>query len=312
MRNWGVNPLVGERSVCMSVDQARLRTLLKSSRYCSHKRERRLIFCTKGFSSISIWHCACFTPPRLIPVKLKNFHGAEPRYLKGVVHAEQAKQPVAPEKPRHRVGRGGGGSCASLVAFPSVRAQLGSLWSQATAAAQTSDQGESPTPIKDAKGQVVGLQLSAQAVEGLQIKSDIATRAIKQRSLPPQSGTINYDTDRLFSIPSRFNGELVEVAKVDDEPGPSGEIKKRPLRYGDRVKQGQLLAVVYSQPLGAQKAALVDAMCSLRSARRHWNVNSRCSSKGHFPLPAQDDGAPSAADSNAVLTAERARCCYGK
>jgi multidrug efflux pump subunit AcrA (membrane-fusion protein) len=53
---------------------------------------------------------------------------------------------------------------------------------------------------------------------------------------------------------------LVEVALVDDDLTPSGEVNKRPLRYGDRVKQGQLLAVVYSQPLGAQKATLVDAI----------------------------------------------------
>jgi multidrug efflux pump subunit AcrA (membrane-fusion protein) len=156
---------------------------------------------------------------------------------------------------------------AGLIAIPSLRQMLGIGRLEGTAAAAETASSEGTAQIcKDEKGRC-GLQLSQLAVEGLQLKTATATRAVQLRPLPAQSGTVNFDNDRLFQVPSRFSGEVVEIAQVDDEPTPSGEIKKRPLRYGDRVKQSQLLAVVYSQPLGSAKAVLVDAISALRLSK---------------------------------------------
>jgi cobalt-zinc-cadmium efflux system membrane fusion protein len=151
-----------------------------------------------------------------------------------------------------------------------------------------------------------GLQLSREAVDGLKIEPVAAKKAIKHRALPVQSGTINFDNDRLFSLPSRFNGEIAELMTIK-EPGVSGgEPVERPVRYGDRVKQGQLLAVVFSPGLGQQKAALVDAMCSLRLSEETLERHRQLFAEGalaYQQLRASERQVQ--ADSNAVLTAER-------
>jgi cobalt-zinc-cadmium efflux system membrane fusion protein len=54
-------------------------------------------------------------------------------------------------------------------------------------------------------------------------------------------------------IGSRFAGEVVAI----------GQAGGRPLRVGDAVKAGQLLAVVWSKDLGEKKAALFDALIDL-------------------------------------------------
>jgi len=195
---------------------------------------------------------------------------------------------------------------ASMVAFPSLRQRLGIFgFEVAASASEPSDLEGAAKAIKDDKGRP-GLKLSKLAVDGLQVKVETATRAVKNRALPPQSGTINFDNDRLFSVPSRFTGELVEVALVDDEPTPSGETKKRPLRYGDRVKQGQLLAVVYSQPLGAQKAALVDAINNLRLSKERLERHKELNNQGALSIATLKESERQVdLDTNAVLSAER-------
>jgi cobalt-zinc-cadmium efflux system membrane fusion protein len=59
--------------------------------------------------------------------------------------------------------------------------------------------------------------------------------------------------DQAAHVSSRFAGE---VTAIREEGG-------RPLRVGDAVKAGQLLAVVWSKELGAKKAALFDAVIEL-------------------------------------------------
>jgi membrane fusion protein, heavy metal efflux system len=121
---------------------------------------------------------------------------------------------------------------------------------------------ESAELIFDAKG-APGLKLTPPAVAGLGIKPVQVISASKSRPLPPQPGTVNFDIDGMFPVRSRFNGELVEITKVPDQENPSPG-KTRMLKWGDKVKQDDLLAVVWSVDLGTAKAALVDALCSLK------------------------------------------------
>jgi len=133
---------------------------------------------------------------------------------------------------------------------------------EAHAAATSKERKESAELIFDATG-ARGLKLTATAVTGLGIKPVKVVFATKSRALPPQTGTVNFDMDRMFAIRSRFNGELVEITKVPDQENPSPG-KSRMLKWGDKVKQDELLAVVWSVNLGTAKAALVDAICSLK------------------------------------------------
>jgi cobalt-zinc-cadmium efflux system membrane fusion protein len=115
-----------------------------------------------------------------------------------------------------------------------------------------------------------GLRLTAAAALALGIELDIAQLVTKAQPLPAQKGTINYDSDRLFVVRPRFDAEVVELGQVDEAPDPAkpnAKAQKRMLRYGDRVKQGELLAVLFSAELGKAKGALVAALLDLRLSK---------------------------------------------
>jgi len=88
--------------------------------------------------------------------------------------------------------------------------------------------------------------------------------------LSPLSGTLALDANYLTRVHARFAGEVVEIGTTRDDEAPtlSAERKAvRPLRYGDAVEKGQLLAVLWSKDLGEKKSELVDAVSRLRLSR---------------------------------------------
>ena len=98
----------------------------------------------------------------------------------------------------------------------------------------------------------------------------------------------------------------------DDPPDPNlptaikDKAKKRPLRYGDRVKQGQILCVVHSIALGTAKAALVDAVCSLALSKETLERHYKLFAEGSISLATlRQSERQVLTDSNSVLTAER-------
>jgi cobalt-zinc-cadmium efflux system membrane fusion protein len=152
-------------------------------------------------------------------------------------------------------------------------------------------------------GPKAGLRLTAEAAEGLGTPTAAYTPT-QPRPLPPRVGTVNYDNDRLFILQSRFQGEL-GVLKELREAG-AAVTTLRPLRYGDRFKQGELLAVVWSKDLGTTKAALVDAVCALRLSKNQLDRYEKLYRDGAIPLAvykAQERQVQG--DSGAVLTAKR-------
>ncbi|HWY86478.1 MAG TPA: hypothetical protein VNX28_07135 [Gemmataceae bacterium] len=151
-----------------------------------------------------------------------------------------------------------------------------------------------------------GLRLSADAVGGLGVHAEKVVLATKERPLPQNIGTVNYDNDRLFTIRSRFPGELADVARVLDTDGPITPTRERPLRFGDKVRQGDLLAVIWSQQLGAAKAAMVDAICALRLSQDTLDRYEDLYQKGAMGLSGLKFAERQLqADSNTLLTAER-------
>jgi membrane fusion protein, heavy metal efflux system len=78
------------------------------------------------------------------------------------------------------------------------------------------------------------------------------------------AGSLNFDPNTLGRIQSRFAGEVIELGKNENGINlTSSADRDRPLKYGDPVKKGQLLAVVWSKDLGEKKSELVDAMVTL-------------------------------------------------
>jgi membrane fusion protein, heavy metal efflux system len=126
------------------------------------------------------------------------------------------------------------------------------------------------------------LRLSARAAKALGINQNTIVPAkipAALRALPPQMGTLGFDNDRLFAVRSRFPGEVSEILTCPpDQRGsfslkgasplkssePPAKDKDRQFTVGDRVKKGDLLAIVWSKDLGDKKAALIDSMIDLR------------------------------------------------
>lgn len=155
----------------------------------------------------------------------------------------------------------GGGLGA--MALPPVRETVHNLF------AGKIDNHENDGPTKSAvelieADKARGLRVNPQAIAALGITSVEVKRALEPQPLPPQIGTVNYDNDHLFAIRPRFVGEIVEFRKVPDTAQPG---TYRPIRFGDRIKQDDLLAVIWSQQFGAAKATLVDAISALRLSK---------------------------------------------
>ena len=151
-----------------------------------------------------------------------------------------------------------------------------------------------------------GLRLTTEAVAGLELTVQEAKEATEPRPLPPQIGTINYDNERLFILQSRFPGEVAVIKQVKEISGPPTKFQERSLRYGDRLQQDELLAIVWSKDLGMQKAALVDAMCALNLSQNQLKRYAKLFQDGALPesvYRAQERQVQ--ADSGAVLTAKR-------
>ncbi|HVC93070.1 MAG TPA: efflux RND transporter periplasmic adaptor subunit [Pirellulales bacterium] len=105
------------------------------------------------------------------------------------------------------------------------------------------------------------LKLKPEAVEAIGLK----TKPVEPASAPDPlrlPGYLLIDPNGLVPVHSLFPGRVerigtTEVVDID------GKTKTRRVRYGDTVKMGQLLAVVWSTDVGQKKSDLVDALSRL-------------------------------------------------
>jgi cobalt-zinc-cadmium efflux system membrane fusion protein len=105
------------------------------------------------------------------------------------------------------------------------------------------------------------IQVSTEAVAaiGLKFVEVEPAPAPEPLRLP---GYLLVDPNSLVPIHSRFPGEVVQIGEIEEVNG-RGERHRRPIRFGDNVKAGQLLAVVWSTDIGQKKSELVDALSKL-------------------------------------------------
>jgi membrane fusion protein, heavy metal efflux system len=118
-----------------------------------------------------------------------------------------------------------------------------------------------PPAVEAVPGNPNALRIPADVHEKLGVQVAVVDRAKAPRPLE-LAGSLAFNADRLARIHTRFAGEVVQIA---DYEGPgNGLASHRPLRFGDEVKENQLLAVVWSRDLGEKKNDLVDALSQLR------------------------------------------------
>jgi cobalt-zinc-cadmium efflux system membrane fusion protein len=121
------------------------------------------------------------------------------------------------------------------------------------------------TPASAAAGPISAPELATGAKDALTLPADVSkrlavqTEAVRPSSAPAPldlSGTLMLDPDRLSHVHARFPGEIVEL-------GP-GDGRSPAVGFGQRVRKGQLLAVIWSQDLGEKKSELIDALSQMR------------------------------------------------
>jgi cobalt-zinc-cadmium efflux system membrane fusion protein len=169
-----------------------------------------------------------------------------------------------------------------------------------------------PELLKLANG-AYGLKVNKEAVKELELSPITVSAARVPIPLPPMIGSINYDNECLFAIKPRFTGEISQIKQMNEprefssDSGSSRfKITQRGLKFGDKVKQGDTLVVFWSQSLGMQKAAFVDAICNLRLSQAALDRQNTLFLQGAMSAAALKVAERQVqTDNNAVLTAER-------
>lgn len=156
---------------------------------------------------------------------------------------------------------------ASVTAVPLAR----SWWEsrrkpaigQATAPVEPQSRASLIPKTRDA------LELPADVVKALGVKTAEVIPAPPPEPLK-LDGSLFLDANRMVHIHTRFAGEVVELGELEAAPPVPGDISSeevrqlRPIRFGDSVKKGQLIAVIWSKELGEKKSELVENLSRLR------------------------------------------------
>ncbi len=124
-------------------------------------------------------------------------------------------------------------------------------------------------------------------------------------------GSLFLNANRLVHVNSRFAGEVVELGKVVvsaselDHSADEHEVP-RPVSFGDYVKKGQLLTVIWSKELGEKKSELIESLAQLRTDETKLKRLEELLIKGAVPEATVLEGRRSVeSDLIAVAKAER-------
>jgi len=108
-------------------------------------------------------------------------------------------------------------------------------------------------------------------------KLGIQTEQVERATAPvvlELAGTLMLDADRLAHVRTRFAGEIVELGVGED---------KLPVSFGQPVRKGQLLAVIWSRDLGEKKSDLIDSLSQLRIDQENLARINKAAPEGAVP-----------------------------
>lgn len=122
-----------------------------------------------------------------------------------------------------------------------------------------------PTRAELVSSRRAALRIPPDVVKALGIATAAVAVPEHARSLV-LSGSLALDTNRLAHVHTRFQGEVVELGTIADPARGTngGHAATRPLRFGDAVEKGEILAVLWSSDLGEKKSEYVDSLSKLR------------------------------------------------
>jgi cobalt-zinc-cadmium efflux system membrane fusion protein len=113
------------------------------------------------------------------------------------------------------------------------------------------------------------ISVTPEVLVSLGIKTGEVAPADKPRPLAPFNGVLNIDLNRTIPVHSPFAGIVVALGTPEggETDRPSGDSGTRALRQWEKVKENQLLAVIWSKDLGEKKSELVQAVSDLKLAK---------------------------------------------
>lgn len=156
---------------------------------------------------------------------------------------------------------------ATVSQVPGARKWWGHHNESAEAKASPTDQPQTRAAL--VKNVPNTVELPADVVKALGLKTTEVVVAPPPEPLK-LDGSLFLDANRMVRVRARFPGEVVELGELESTApaagGPAGEEwhLSRPIRFGDHVNKGQLLAVVWSKELGEKKSELVENLSRLR------------------------------------------------
>jgi len=121
--------------------------------------------------------------------------------------------------------------------------------------------------------------------KALGIEESAVAQAPKQARPLVMPGSTALDPAHVMRVRTRFNADVAQIAQVvdGDRRTVSGETAFREIRPGDRVKKGDVLAVVWSIDVGGRKSDLVDALVQLRLDEKRLKAREALFEKGSVP-----------------------------
>ncbi len=103
----------------------------------------------------------------------------------------------------------------------------------------------SPAAAPELAKEKDALTLPADVAKRLEVQTEPAQPSTVPSTLE-LSGSLILDSDRLAHVHARFPGEVVELGKAGNG--------SRPVAFGQHVRKGQVLAVIWSHDLGEKKS----------------------------------------------------------
>ncbi len=128
------------------------------------------------------------------------------------------------------------------------------------------------------------LRIPETVIRSMQLTSEVAAASSGESSLR-MTGQLMLDPSRLVHVNTRFDGEVVRI----ENSVTSNSKNPALLRVGDRVKKGQLLAVIWSKEIGEKKSDLVDAISQLMQHEATYNNLKSIEKVGAVPQRSIDE-----------------------
>ncbi len=155
--------------------------------------------------------------------------------------------------------------CVAVLASGVMAAHVANTMSKSTAApaaANLPGQSDTTQAGKVKRFGPDGIVLPADTATKMGLKVAVVLLPTRPIRLPPFQGNLALDNERLSRVRSRFPGEVMEIGRRAE-----GSTFSAAFQVGDRVRNGDLLAVVWSKDLGEKKNELLDSLSRLKLDR---------------------------------------------